>query len=335
MSGSQNPQRHAAALSADTDPEKSRDWLENLSWALSFNYRADLAGKDTSTLRRVIRDLSSGSEDRAVALIMSPVMQRWVARTVSCPLVVNGHMYSSEEEIRQSPLSFFCAKLVHNILIEAPSKPAGSHDLFAVRWFCGEHTDFTDYGPTLSDYDAQPPVRHFADLLLTLFLPDFVSSSGNADSEMLKAMLSNMIGQLIFQILQRPLVPRLDHQAKIKHDPDLSTLCSLFTMLVRSLPQFSMLFIVIDGISYYEDEDRREECMEVLLPITELARDGPGGTNDGCLVKLLVTAPLKSHHAHTLFADSETLDLPEYIEPDDGYTESLWNTTIGGMIRDL
>ena len=145
-------------------------------------------------------------------------------------------------------------------------------------------------------------------------------------------MLSNMLGQLAEQLFRCPLVPQLGYLPKPKEYPPLSTLCSLFTVLVGSLPRGSILYIVVDGISYYEDKSRLAECMEVLSTITEMARGVPGDTDNECLVKLLVTAPLRSHHVEDLFADPETLNLDEYIERNDGYTESMWNMGIGRVI---
>lgn len=67
-------------------------------------------------------------------------------------------MYSREEETRQSPLSYFCAKLVDSILPpKMTMQSAKSRGIFAVQWFCGQHTNFYDYGPGMSDYDAHPP----------------------------------------------------------------------------------------------------------------------------------------------------------------------------------
>ena len=144
-------------------------------------------------------------------------------------------------------------------------------------------------------------------------------------------MLTNILGQLVVQLLECALLPQLAHLPILGNDPPLSSLCNLFTVLVESLPRGSILFIVIDGISYYEDEARREECMEVLSTMTELARGVPGDTNKESLVKLLVTASQRSHHVQDLFADTETLNLDEYLERNDGYTESLWNMGIGRM----
>lgn len=139
-----------------------------------------------------------------------------------------------------------------------------------------------------------------------------------------------MVGQLASQLLGSPLVPQLGHLPQTEENPPLSTLCSLFTELVKSLPEGSVLFIVIDGIHYYEDDARREECKEVLSTMTELARGRPGDTNNGPLIKLLVTDSLKSHDVQRLFADSDGLDLDSYIERSDGSTESRWNMRMSG-----
>ena len=187
IDGYQTPRGRSPFPSAIQRQETSRQRLGNLLKALDFDLRADTAAKDASALQHIVSNLSSGSQDRTVALITSSVMQEWMTSTVSLPLIVNGHMYSSEEEIRQSPLSFVCAKLIHSIPSSTSSQLAESRSIFAVGWFCGQHTDFHDYGPDSSDYDAHPPVGHLSDSDLFPFLlfPKFVSSSGNADSEII------------------------------------------------------------------------------------------------------------------------------------------------------
>ena len=185
IDGYQTPRGRSPSPCAIQQQETSRQRLIDLLKALDIDLIADMAARDASALKHVVGNLSSGSQDRAVALITSPVMQEWMTSTVSLPLIVNGHMYSSEEEIRQSPLSFVCAKLIDSIPPRTSSRSAGSRSIFAVRWFCGQHTNFHDYGPDLSDYDAHPPVRHLSDLFPFLLLPKFVSSSGNADSEII------------------------------------------------------------------------------------------------------------------------------------------------------
>ena len=305
IDGYRTPRGRSPSPSASQDQEKFRQRLGDLLRALSFDRVANTAAQDASTLLHIVDNLSFGSQDRAVALITSPVMQKWLTSTVSLPLIVNGHMFSSEGEIRQSPLSYFCAKLINSILPSRTSlQAAKNRGVFAVNWFCGQHTNFNDYGPGMSDYDAHPP-----------------------------GMLNNLLGQLIVQLLECTSLPQLDHLSVSSNDPPLSELCDLFVLLVEALPRGSMLFIVIDGISYYEDEERREECMEVVSMLTEITRGGPGFRNE-CLTKLLVTAPLRSHCVQDLFEDTEILDLDEYIPPNGGFTALQWDMSVGRVIID-
>lgn len=301
--GYQTPRGRSPSPGVMENQERSRKRLDDLLKVL--NVEVDTAAEDASSILRIISSLSSGSQDRAVALIMAPVMQTWLTGAVSLPLLVNGQMFSSEGEIRQSPLSYCCAKLVDNIVPRnTSSETRTKRTVFAVRWFCGQHTNMYDYGPGMTDYDAHPP-----------------------------GMLNNMLAQLITQLLECPFLPQLQDISLTRQDPQLVELCSLFSQLVRALPRGSILFVVIDGISYYEDEERREECMEVLSTLTELTRESSESAN-GCLVKLLVTAPLRSHYVLDLFDDTEILDLDEYIPPNGGFTALQWEMGVGRVIAD-
>ncbi len=303
--GYQTPRDRSPFPGADQNQERIRRRLGDLLRVFRVDGEAETATRDASILLHIVDNLSSGSQDRAVALISSPVLQEWLTSTISLSLIVNGQMFSSEEEIRQSPLSYFCAKLVDSILPPSTSSQTPKfRAVFVLRWFCGEHTNFYDYGPGKTDYDAHPP-----------------------------GMLSNMLVQLIVQLLECPSLPQLSHLSIPNNDPQLSELCDLFKLLVEALPRGSILFIVIDAISYYEDEERREECMEVLSTLMEMTRGGPGFASE-CLIKLLVTSPLRSRCVQDLFEDSETLNLDEYIPPNGGFTALQWDVGIGRVVVD-
>lgn len=304
--GYQTPRSRSPSPGASRNQEGSRQRLGDLLKIFNVNGEADTAAEDTSTLLHIIASLSSNSQDRAVALIISPIMQTWLTSAVSLPLIVNGQMFSSDDETRQSPLSYFCAKLVDSILPPSTFSQTPKHrTVFAVCWFCGQHTNSYDYGPGLTDYEAHPP-----------------------------GMLGSMLAQLIVQLLECRLLPQLDHLCLPKDDPQLFELCTLFVLLVKALPRGSILFVVIDGVSYYEDEERREECMEVLSTLTEVTRESSGFAN-GCLVKFLVTAPLRSHYIQDLFEDTEILDLDEYIPPNGGFTALQWDMGVGRAIANV
>lgn len=299
----QTSRSRSPSPNANLHQGQSRQRLNDLLCNLNVDPDTDIASVDTSSLLRIIHTLTISSQDRAVALITSSAMQEWLTSTASSCLQVNGQMFSDEAETRQSPLSYFCAKLVHSILPSGSKVfEMGKHTIFAVRWFCGQHSNSRNYGPGATDFDAHP-----------------------------LGMLSNLIAQLINQLLECPSLPPFDVFSLPKGD--VSELCNLLIHIVQALPRASILFIVIDGIAYYEDQDRLEECMEVLSTLTEITRGDPKPGNGG-LIKLLVTTPLRSHHVRDLFEDTEVLDLDEYIPPNGGFSALQWDMGIGRVIAE-
>ena len=256
----------------------------------------DVRTRDVSAQLNLIYRLSLPSQDRAVALILSSPLQRWLTETSSRALLINGQMFSSEHEARQSPLSYFCAKFIDGVL--SKNQQDISNPVFAVCWFCGQHTDVR------ADVDAHPP-----------------------------GLLSNLLSQLIHQLLQSPLLTTLQDLALSDQHAQLSDLCFLFTHLVRSLPKGTVLFCIIDGISYYEDADRRDECMEVFSMLTSLTRQSRT-ESDRCLLKLLVTAPLRSHHVQSLFEADEVMNMDEHYPPNGGFSALQWDLSVEGANDD-
>lgn len=256
----------------------------------------DVRTRDMSAQLNLIYRLSHPSQDRAVALILSSRLQRWLTDTSSCALLINGQMFSTEHETRQSPLSYFCAKLIDGILSQ--DQQDISNPVFSVCWFCGQHTDVR------ADVDAHPP-----------------------------GMLSNLLSQLIHQLMQSSVSTTLQDFALSDQHLQLSDLCFLFSQVAGSLPNGTVLFCILDGISYYEDADRRDECMEVFSTLTSLTRQSRTEP-DRPLLKLLVTAPLRSHHVQSLFEADEVMNMDEHYPPNGGFSALQWDLSIGGAHDD-
>ena len=91
--------------------------LQTIWSDLLLDKEADrLPASDTASQLRLIHTLSFASQDKAVALIASPRLQAWLTRPSSSMLLVNGQMFSNDAEALQSPLSYFCARLIDNFL---------------------------------------------------------------------------------------------------------------------------------------------------------------------------------------------------------------------------
>ena len=292
------PQSPSSSSNVTVHKDHGRRQLQSLIDRLDIDDEIDIATEDTSELLRLIHTLSIPSQDRAAALISSQRLEYWVTDGFSRALHVNGHMNQSEHETRRSPLSYVCAKLVDSALSStAQSERQAGKGTFAVRWFCGQHTYM------VKDPDAHP-----------------------------KGMMNNLLAQLVTQLLACRHPSHLDRIDLPDGDLEVTTLCKVFSSMVKRLAGGTTLFCIIDGISYYEDRARREECHEVLSMLLNLMRSCQGG-KDGCMIKLLVTAPLRSRLQREVFAAEDVLDMDEYITPGGGFTARQWDLGVGKAMK--
>ena len=296
--GRVNALSRSRSPSAELEQQQCRQELNELLIALNADQQLDVAATDTSNQLNLMHTLSLASQDRFVALITSSRLQNWLTSPFSSILHVNGHMFLNEHEARQSPLSCFCAKFIDDMQShrQYPHQETSSF-VIAICWFCGQHTNVG------TDYDAHPP-----------------------------GMLNSLLLQLIDQISRSTFQMRLVDCCVPEPDPQLSELCNLFVLLAEALPMGTILFCVIDGISYYEDEERQAECIEVLSMLTTLTRRSQGAA-DGPLIKLLITAPLRAHYEHELLEEEEVLNMDEHYPSKGGFSALQWNVGIGDVIK--
>lgn len=82
------------------------------------------------------------------------------------------------------------------------------------------------------------------------------------------------------------------------------------------LPEGTVIFSIIDGMSYYEDEDRVAELKEVISALVYLANHIHGGH----IFKLLTTSPLRSHTAAAFFHQDHIYNMDAKLSLNDGFT---------------
>ena len=279
--------------------------LRSISDSLVGYADENIPGKDTDALYSLCDRLSIRLQNRAVILLKSSALRGWIEAAASTALLVNGRMSQSDADTRRSPISFICAKLAKATLespfsatsaIRNSSNTSVDSVTFTLRWFCGEHTNMA------TDADAHPT-----------------------------GMLYSFVTQFLTQILalKDNIETTFDHEPLQAEFPleeyDLAATLKLFIALILSLPPQAIVFCIVDGISYYEDEERSDELRTILQPIRELIQEAD------CLIKLLMTAPIKSYIASTIF-EAETLDLPEFVSNEGGFAALEWDTLIGSAI---
>ena len=154
----------------------------------------------------------------------------------------------------------------------------GSEEAVPLCFYCGLHTDA--YHDTLSS--ANGMVRSLVMQLLQKAQHDFD-----------------------LEFVDRNLIHDLENA-------DLGALCDLLVGTVQQLPQDITLFLVIDGISFYETHARVRDTCFAVDKIMEMV------DNAKFVFKLLVTSPGASPVVSKAFHAGQTYWLPDVDSEDDG-----------------
>lgn len=190
------------------------------------------------------------------------------------------------EDLVTSPYS--CALLVHGSdgddKISALSFVASllvqsvqcSEDAIPLNFYCGLHTD--SYRDNL--VNATGMVRNLTAQLLQM-----------------------RHNSLSLGFVDRKFVQNLESGS-------LEAVCDLFEGLIQQLPDETTLFLVVDGISFYETKDRLTDTLYAIDRMMQLVE------NARFVIKLLVTSPGFSSHVSRLFHQEQIYWLPD-VDPED------------------
>ncbi|KAL4941116.1 hypothetical protein BDV06DRAFT_223410 [Aspergillus oleicola] len=167
---------------------------------------------------------------------------------------------------RISPLSFFCALMIESLHNVEP--------VIVLHHFCG---------------------------LPTFMNPADEDLSGSA--LLIRALLHQLVAQWRFGELT--CLSQDDAQALQGSDPNLTPgfLLSVFQKLVLALPRGQPVFVIIDGVNYYETREFCRETKHVLKKLVNLLKAA-------ALFKLIVTGTSRILEVNRYFEDDEKVFIP-------------------------
>lgn len=146
-------------------------------------------------------------------------------------------------------------------------------------------------------------------------------ANARTDDSDAKSLLTSLIGQLLSQpAMDRNYDPGSFDKHIIKgiKKRDISTLGKVFKTLINQLRSTStVVFCLIDSISYYEDPVRAKDTKEVLSILKEIVvsqRKRRRRDSDKFVFKLMVTAGTKSVNAHRSFNREDILEMNESVD---------------------
>lgn len=142
-------------------------------------------------------------------------------------------------------------------------------EFISAIWFCGEHIDVTE-----------PSARTHGQI-----------------------MLSSLIDQLLrqFQFDTRPLSKEIDLEGL--QAGSVAVLSELLRTLVRQLPPSMTLFVVVDGVAFYERDGFESDEWQALLTLVRLVTDA----NMMTPVKLLFTSTLNTDFVRAAFEQDDLI----------------------------
>ena len=147
-----------------------------------------------------------------------------------------------------------------------------------------------------------------------------------------RMMLASLVCQLLEKHQGFDLSFLVADQKYDLQDHEIDTLCSLFKNLIRQLPDGQLVFCMIDGVSYYEYGDRRDDTCKVLAMLVALTDD----EKVNAIVKLMISSPTAVRYVSKTVDPEDIYTLPETIErKNQGFNAEAFGKKAKKQIRDV
>lgn len=107
-------------------------------------------------------------------------------------------------------------------------------------------------------------------------------------------------------------------------------LCRLLRKLLQKLPVDTVLFWIVDGVSWFEGEMRVEETRTVFRKLIQMTK----GCED-VVVKLLITSPGRSREVESMCEEEMVLNVPTFVDGEKQGTFAMRFEDAVGMVGRL
>ena len=239
-----------------------------------LKYDEELVQTDVEACLTLGYTQSATAHARSTWVLHSTEIGEFLAGSAgSALLLINGNSDATEFI---SPLSFVCAKISDMVSVSR-------HILLAI-FFCGRHPD------------------------------ELRNPRANA-----KGLLASLTGQLLMQVEKRRLsefemsLPFVDNDTyNAIHEEDMEALFRVFRGIVTQLPKGTIIFLLVDSLSAYENSTRKEDTVSLMRKLARFVK-----SLKNVALKVLITCPGQSMYADrwTSFTDrkAQMLHVPEYL----------------------
>lgn len=161
-------------------------------------------------------------------------------------------------------------------------------------------------------------------ITLHFFCSLHATSKGN-----MKEDPTGMMKSFIAQLLLRDMPWDLTFLTPEKQDRiganDLGSLCDTLRHLLRQLPNTTLLFCTIDGVTFYEGAEWRIDFLKAVRELLSIM-----ASCDKVVMKLLLTCHGRSSFVKDYIGKEDILEAPATIDGDfQGWNDQLWDRSVG------
>ncbi|KAI1150758.1 hypothetical protein F4825DRAFT_425466 [Nemania diffusa] len=165
------------------------------------------------------------------------------------------------------------------------------------------------------------------------FTKQHQNKSRDADANV-HGVIRSLIGQLVYGYGEFDLYfIKRSHATAIREDNDIKTLCDVFDNLIYQLPEKTIVFCIIDGLSCLEYSEKHD-VQYVVQRLLSIVRHS---NENGSMFKLLLTHAGGTFRAATTFVGrGEILDVPEDGNGKGmGFTRLMWDGNVDDKFQRL
>lgn len=149
------------------------------------------------------------------------------------------------------------------------------------------------------------------------------------------ASIAAVVGSLIAQLLEgyRGFDLSFFHRKHLNgvRDGDLNIICNVLDELVARLPKRTVLFVVLDCLSFFEDTARRADVRYFVERLCQVSR-----TPGRAVFKLLINNAGGPFRAGAEIGKDDTLTVPESVDGEGaGFSRMMWNVRVEKPVKEL
>jgi hypothetical protein len=271
-----------------------------------LDYDPDVASQDIISNYQFGPTLNKDEQERCLYAIKSSLFSRWIGSETPSLLVINGNGSGTGQ--RKSGLSFLCARLVYSLdQIRFGSKPESNTiarpEILPIHFFCGQHLH--------SDSSES-----------------WASPSGVANS---------LLVQLVSQCKDLDVSQLKPSRYFDLDESNVREVLEIFRMLFNQLPPHFVVFCVIDGLSFYANNDRvSKSARRLLTGLLKLLKKLKKESKDHASFKLLLTAPSRLRMDDVDgFDERQVLNIPKTLPDTGGLNAMKWDKVLRQHLEEV